>query len=71
MRDRVDPGELAFGRVTDNESRRDILDDVDVPMLQHGLKEMDGGKLCVPRSRELKPRREFLEMRYESFRKAG
>jgi hypothetical protein len=32
---------------------------------------MDGGKLYVPRSAVEKPRREFLEARYEEFRKAG
>jgi len=53
------------------EIRRDILEEADGPMLQHGLKEMDGGKLYVPRSSVLRPRREFLEERYETFRKAG
>lgn len=53
------------------EIRRDILEEVDGPMLQHGLKDMDGSKLYVPGSRKLKPRREFLEERYAAFKKAG
>jgi putative restriction endonuclease len=53
------------------EIRRDILDEIDGPMLQHGLKEMAGTKLHVPGSAGLKPRRDFLEERYELFRKAG
>jgi putative restriction endonuclease len=54
------------------EIRRDILDEVDGPMLQHGLKDMDGTKLYVPqRSAHLKPRREFLEERYAAFKRAG
>lgn len=54
------------------EIRRDILEEVDGPMLQHGLKEMDGTRLYVPqRSADLKPRREFLEERYAAFKRAG
>jgi putative restriction endonuclease len=53
------------------EIRRDILEEVDGPMLQHGLKEMAGTRLHVPGPKQLRPRREFLEKRYELFRKAG
>src|SRR5690606_29573927 len=51
--------------------RRDILEEVDGPMLVHGLQQMHGSRLHVPRPEELRPRREFLEERYELFRKAG
>jgi len=51
--------------------RRDILEEVDGPMLRHGLQQMHGSRLHVPRQEELRPRREFLEERYALFRKAG
>ncbi|HEU5209891.1 MAG TPA: HNH endonuclease [Longimicrobiales bacterium] len=52
--------------------RRDILEEIDGPMLQHGLKEMEGRKLVVvPGARDLKPRPEFLEERFDLFRKVG
>ena len=50
--------------------RRDILDEIDGPMLQHGLKEMAGRKILVPRSPRLVPKPEFLEERYQLFLKA-
>ncbi len=53
------------------EVRRDILDEVDGPMLRYGLQGMDGQTITVPRSPVQRPRREFLEERYELFRKAG
>ena len=53
------------------EIRPDILEEVDGPMLQHGLKEMAGRELHVPGSQHEKPRREFLEERYALFLKAG
>ncbi len=53
------------------EVRRDILAETDGPMLQHGLQEIAGNTLLVPRSEKLKPRVDFLEARYELFRKMG
>ncbi|HEX7089552.1 MAG TPA: HNH endonuclease [Longimicrobiales bacterium] len=53
------------------EIRRDILEEVDGPMLVHGLQRMQGRPLHVPRPPALRPRREFLEERYARFRKAG
>ena len=38
-------------------------------MLRHGLQEVAGTKLIVPRAVQNQPRREFLEERYERFRK--
>jgi len=53
------------------EIRQDILDEHDGPMLRHGLQEIAGMRLVVPRAAHDQPRREFLEERYEMFRKAG
>lgn len=50
--------------------RRDILDEIDGPMLRHGLQELHGGKLTVPRSAAKRPNREYLAERFEAFRAA-
>jgi putative restriction endonuclease len=52
------------------EIRADILIEVDGPMLRYGLQEMNGNKLYLPTSNQLKPGREFLEARYEQFKHA-
>ncbi|HEX6940804.1 MAG TPA: HNH endonuclease, partial [Longimicrobiales bacterium] len=49
------------------EVRRDILEEVDGPMLRYGLQQMHGSRIIVPRSAELRPRPEYLEERYERF----
>jgi putative restriction endonuclease len=51
--------------------RRDILDEIDGPMLKHGLQAMDGVSLTLPKQRALHPDRERVEERYEEFRAAG
>jgi putative restriction endonuclease len=48
-----------------------VLEEVDGPMLVHGLQGFHGGKLTVPSSKTLQPNRAFLEERYEVFRAAG
>lgn len=54
------------------EIREDILREVDGPMLNHGLQEFDGKHLLeVPRSKGLRPSPEFLDYRYQQFKKAG
>ncbi|MDI7268894.1 MAG: HNH endonuclease [Myxococcota bacterium] len=53
------------------EIRTDILEETDGPMLKHGLQGFQGGEIHKPRRRELWPRRDFLEERFERFRKAG
>ena len=53
------------------ELRPDILDEADGPMLEHGLQGFHHKPLIVPRANALKPRREFLEERYATFKKAG
>ncbi|HYR43470.1 MAG TPA: HNH endonuclease [Terriglobia bacterium] len=53
------------------EVREDVLEEEDGPMLKHGLKECHEQRLIVlPRQEELKPRKDFLEERYELFRSA-
>ncbi len=54
------------------EIRKDILEEEDGPMLTHGLQECHGKSLVVlPTAKELRPRKEFLEERYEIFRRAS
>jgi putative restriction endonuclease len=54
------------------EIRKDVLDESDGPMLMHGLQECHNARLAVvPIANRLKPNKDFLEERYELFRKAG
>ncbi|MCX2966279.1 HNH endonuclease [Gordonia aquimaris] len=54
------------------EIRKDLLDEIDGPMLQHGLKERHGEELMVvPKSRRDRPDRQLLEISYERFRAAS
>jgi putative restriction endonuclease len=54
------------------EIRKDILEESDGPLLVYGLKEWHNKKLIViPNATRLKPRTDFLEERYELFRKAS
>lgn len=48
--------------------RVDILQEIDGPMLKHGLQEMDGRSLILPHNQELKPNRDFLAERFDRFR---
>jgi len=43
----------------------------DGPMLKHGLQEMHGSTITVPRDRRLKPNRESLDERFEVFLRAS
>ena len=47
--------------------REDILEEIDGPMLQHGIKEMAGTDLWVPSHDSSKPDRERLAARFSSF----
>jgi putative restriction endonuclease len=47
--------------------RRDLLEEEDGPMLKHGLQELDGGRIEVPRSAVLQPSKELLASRMERF----
>lgn len=53
------------------EVRSDVSDQIDGPMLLHGLQEMAGVRLIRPQARASRPDPVRLEERYESFRKAG
>lgn len=50
--------------------RRDILDEVDGPMLRHGLQEMAGVRLQLPSSAAARPSTAALAERFEFFRTA-
>ncbi len=50
------------------EVRADVLAESDGPMLEHGLKELQGTTIHVPRSAIKRPARSALEHRYERFR---
>lgn len=53
------------------EIRRDLLDEIDGPMLRHGLQERHGQPLMVlPPARRERPDRALLEISYERFRQA-
>lgn len=53
------------------EIQQSVLDEVDGPMLRHGLQEMKGVRITVPRSPRSRPDPDRLEQRYEQFRAAG
>ena len=53
------------------EIRADVLREADGPMLQHGLQGFQGARIAIPGKAALRPRVDFLEERYELFRKAG
>jgi putative restriction endonuclease len=50
--------------------RVDILAEKDGPMLKHGLQEMAGSQLILPRKVDLRPNRDFLAERFERFQAA-
>ena len=50
--------------------RRDVLEEHDGPMLQHGLQAMEGVRILVPRAGVQRPRQEYLEERFGRFRAA-
>jgi putative restriction endonuclease len=51
--------------------RSDILEEVDGPMLVHGLQGFQDQKLHVPSSPRLRPNEDFLPERFELFLSAG
>jgi putative restriction endonuclease len=52
------------------EVRTDVLEEIDGPMLKHGLQGFHGAPLIVPHARDLRPNPRFLEERYTVFRAA-
>jgi|tagenome__1003787_1003787.scaffolds.fasta_scaffold20984553_5 putative restriction endonuclease len=53
------------------EIQSDILTEIDGPMLRHGLQEMHGARIFLPRSRRDRPDRTRLEERYAEFQTAA
>jgi len=53
------------------EVRKDVLAEIDGPILRHGLQGMDKRRLVLPQRPEQHPDPAFLEERYELFRKAS
>jgi putative restriction endonuclease len=47
--------------------RRDVLEEHDGPMLRHGLQELHGGLIQVPRQAQHQPRRDYLAERFARF----
>ena len=52
------------------EVREDVLKEHDGPMLVHGLQDLHGSKIIVPRKAVLRPDPALLRVRYERFRAA-
>lgn len=50
--------------------RPDVLDEIDGPMLRHGLQEIHGTMIHVPRSEAKRPKPDYLAKRFELFRAA-
>ncbi len=50
---------------------QELLLERDGPMLKHGLQEMHGARLSIPRSQRLQPSQEGLEERYKAFVEAS
>jgi putative restriction endonuclease len=50
--------------------REDVLEERDGPMLRHGLQEMHGRLITIPRDSRLQPKRDYLEERFARFRAA-
>jgi putative restriction endonuclease len=53
------------------ELRQDVLEEIDGPMLEHGLKGLHGSRIMLPRQSVAMPNQEALRYRYELFRKAS
>jgi putative restriction endonuclease len=53
------------------EVRRDVLAEIDGPMLIHGLQGVERQQIVVPHRPDLRPKPEFLEERFEVFRRAS
>jgi putative restriction endonuclease len=51
--------------------RQDVLDEIDGPMLKHGLQELDGdGLKSLPHRKVDKPDRDLLALQFDRFRAA-
>lgn len=50
--------------------RKDILEEIDGPMLQHGLKDLHNISIQLPDIEKNKPNKNFLDIKYQKFMKA-
>lgn len=50
--------------------RKDVLKEVDGPMLRHGLQELHGVRIQVPRAAANRPNPQYLAVRFEQFKAA-
>ncbi|MBX8686730.1 restriction endonuclease [Mycobacterium sp. 20091114027_K0903767] len=50
---------------------RELMEEIDGPMLRHGLQEMDGRPLALPPRRGDRPSKDLLAERFDEFRAAG
>ncbi|RRR39953.1 restriction endonuclease [Mycolicibacter terrae] len=50
---------------------RELMEEIDGPMLRHGLQEMDGRGLTLPKRRGDRPCQERLAERFDEFKAAG
>ncbi len=50
------------------EIRKDILDEIDGPMLQHGLKGLHNHKIILPNHKKDWPNKDFLDIRYQRYK---
>lgn len=50
--------------------KADVLREKDGPMLKHGIQELQDQKLILPKSKKSWPKQEFLDVRYEQFKRA-
>lgn len=48
-----------------------VLEEIDGPMLLHGLQGFHGESITVPRPQSLRPNSDFLEERYALFQSTG
>jgi putative restriction endonuclease len=51
--------------------RADVLEETDGPMLQHGLKELHGAGMVLPRDKQSWPDKDALDDRYQRFKLAS
>lgn len=51
--------------------RQDILEEIDGPMLKHGIQSLQGNQIHLPNKKSERPDRERLEIRFGQFREAG
>jgi putative restriction endonuclease len=51
--------------------RQDILEEIDGPMLKYGIQQMEGNKIRLPRNERLKPNPDWLDQRFQLFKKIG